>query len=408
MATNPVAVDPWDAAASMVGAQLLDDVSTFIGRFVAYPSPEAQTAHALWIAHAHLMDAWESTPRLAFLSPEPGSGKSRALEVTELIVPRPMHTANMSASALFRSISGEDGPPTVLLDEVDAIFAKKSADATEDLRGLLNAGHRRGATVMRCVVRGKAVDVEAFPSYAAVALAGLGDLPDTLMSRSIIIRMRRRAPTERVEPFRHRLHSGEGDQLRERLAAWAADVEQAVRNAWPTMPDGVNDRAADCWEALLAVADAIGGEWPDRARATAVTLVTLSREGAPSLGVRLLSDLKIVFGNEDAMTTEHILSELHKMDEAPWGDLRGKPLDARGLARRLKPYGISPTTVRTLASVAKGYRREDLHDSWQRYVGVSPLDAVTSVTTDTGGCPRCGGDGCSWCEVASSSSNSDS
>ena len=201
MATNPLPGDPWDTGnwTQTEGARLLDDVCEFIGRFVAYPSPQTQTAHALWIVHTHLMAAWETTPRLAFLSPEPGSGKSRALEVTELLVPRPIHTANISASALFRSIGGNDGAPTVLLDEVDAIFSRKSGDATEDLRGLLNAGHRRGATVMRCVVRGKTIEVEAFPSYAPVALAGLGDLPDTLMSRSIVIRMRRRSPTEQVE-----------------------------------------------------------------------------------------------------------------------------------------------------------------------------------------------------------------
>ena len=71
------------------GAKLLDDVHAFLGRFVAYPSKETHTAHTLWIAHAHLMEAWESTPRIAFLSPEPSSGKTRALEITELLVPRP-------------------------------------------------------------------------------------------------------------------------------------------------------------------------------------------------------------------------------------------------------------------------------------------------------------------------------
>ena len=71
------------------GAALLDEIELFLSRFIAYPSEAARVAHTLWIAHTHRMDVWDSTPRIAFLSPEPGSGKSRALEVTELLVPRP-------------------------------------------------------------------------------------------------------------------------------------------------------------------------------------------------------------------------------------------------------------------------------------------------------------------------------
>ena len=68
------------------GAVLLNDVHSFLGRFVAYPSPNTQVAHTLWVAHAHLMGTWQTTPRMAFLSPEPASGKTRALEITELLV----------------------------------------------------------------------------------------------------------------------------------------------------------------------------------------------------------------------------------------------------------------------------------------------------------------------------------
>ena len=58
------------------GAVLLDQVRKFLVRFIAYPSEHAAIAHVLWIAHSHLMSAWESTPRIAFLSPEPASGKT--------------------------------------------------------------------------------------------------------------------------------------------------------------------------------------------------------------------------------------------------------------------------------------------------------------------------------------------
>ena len=164
------------------GAQLLDHVRGFLARFVVYPSEHALNAHTLWIAHAHLMDVWESTPRIAFLSPEPGSGKSRALEVTEPLVPRPVHAVNCTPAYLFRKVSDPDGLPTILFDEIDTVFGPKAKD-NEDIRGMLNAGHRKGAIAGRCVVRGKIVETEELPAYCAVALAGLDDLPDTIMSR---------------------------------------------------------------------------------------------------------------------------------------------------------------------------------------------------------------------------------
>ena len=138
-------------SAAVDGAAVLDDVDRFLARFVVYPSDHERTAHVLWIGHAWFMDAWESTPRLAFLSPEPGSGKSRALEVTEPLVPRPIHAVNTTPAYLFRKVSDEAGPPTILYDEIDTVFGPKAKD-NEDIRGMLNSGYRKGATAGRCVL----------------------------------------------------------------------------------------------------------------------------------------------------------------------------------------------------------------------------------------------------------------
>src|SRR5829696_4740063 len=361
------------------GADLLDDVETFLARFVAYPTEAARAAHVLWAAHTWFMDQWDSTPRIAFLSPEPGSGKSRALEVTEPLVPRPVHAVNTTPAYLFRKVSDPVGPPTILYDEIDTVFGPKAKD-NEDIRGMLNAGHRRGATAGRCVVKGKIVETEELPAYCAVALAGLNDLPDTIMTRSVVIRMRRRAPDERVEPWRRRLNEPEAAPIAERLAKWA--VREALLQAWPDMPDGVEDRNADVWEALLALADLAGGDWPRRARAAAVTLVTDVTDLQQSLGIQLLSDLRTVFRDQTAMATETILERLNEIEEAPWGDIRGKPLDARGLSRRLGKYGLKPRTVRLDDDrTLKGYHRDELADLWSRYLPPLSDSSVTSVTT---------------------------
>lgn len=364
-------------------SDLLGELEDFLGRFVAFPSDAARVATVLWVAHTHVLDSFDSTPRLAALSPEPGSGKTRLLEILELLVPRPLFTLNASSAALFRKVSDPEGRPTVLIDEADTIFGPRAAKEHEDLRGFVNGGHRRGATALRCVVRGKAIDVEDYPCYAAVALAGLDDLPDTIMTRSVVIRMRRRAPDEFVEPYRRREHARDGETLRDRLERWTASIAGDIDGAWPKFPEGVQDRSADVWEALLLLADAAGGEWPNRARVAAVALVADARRGGESLGVRLLRDLRVVFGPDDKLSTETILERLTAMDDAPWGDLRGKPLDARGLSRRLARYEIASKTVRIGDKTPKGYERMDLFDAWNRYLPLFPETTATSATRAT-------------------------
>lgn len=408
------ATDPVALIARLTGMERdvqhpLDEVFAFLGRFVAYPSPHAHVAHVLWIAHTHLMDAWESTPRLAFLSPEPASGKTRALEVTELLVPIPVEAVNVTPAYLFRKVGHEDGRPTILYDEIDTVFGPKAKD-NEEIRGLLNAGHRVGAVAGRCAVRGKIVETEEIPAYCAVAMAGLGDLPDTILSRAVIVRMRRRAAGERVDAYRRRVEATTGHDLRDRLVVWADTVRAAVADAWPVMPAGIEDRDADVWEALLAVADAAGGNWPDRARTASVALVADARESTPSLGIRLLADLRQVFEDRDAMASEDILTALYAIEEAPWGELvGGKPLNARGLARRLGGYGVKSKNVRTGGdSPKKGYARGDLWDAWSRYLPPPPQESATSVpgspteATDPHGLSHLGIDGSSTPETAES------
>jgi hypothetical protein len=365
------------------GAALLDEVEAFHRRFNIFPTEAAYVAVALWDAHTHLLDCFDSTPRLAFLSPEPGSGKSRALEIVETLVPRPMVAVNASAAALFRAVSGPDGRPTILFDEIDTVFGPKAGE-NEELRGFLNAGHRRTGVTYRCV--GDSQTVTPFPSYTAVAVAGLGSLPDTILTRAVIIRMRRRARNEVVEPFRARMHEQEGHALRDRLAAWAEQARGWVMGAWPEMPEGVSDRPADVWEGLLAVADAAGGDWPRRAREACVSLVEASRTNDKgSLGIRLLTDLRdhVLIGI-DRLPTVAILDRLNALDDAPWADLNGKPLDNRRLSKMLSEYmtadnePIGSRNIRTSGGVLKGFFTKDLEDAWTRYC--PPPTSATAAT----------------------------
>ncbi|MFI7274107.1 DUF3631 domain-containing protein [Streptomyces sp. NPDC049879] len=369
------------------GAELLARVEQFHRRFNIFPTAAAYVAVTLWDAHAHLIDCFETTPRIAFLSPEPGSGKSRALEIVELLTPRAVSTVSASANALYRLVDSAAGLPTVLFDEVDTIFGPK-AGADEALRGFLNAGYRRIGGALRCVGEGSNQNAQVFGSYCAVAMAGLGSLPDTVLTRSVIIRMRKRAPNEKVEPYRQRTHEKQGHALRDQLADWADTVRAQVADAWPEMPEGVTDRPADVWEPLLAVADAAGGDWPARARQACVELVDAAKQDdGASIGIQLLTDLRDrVFCGADRMPTVVILDRLTALDDSPWGDIEGKPMNARMLSRMLRAYvtadnrPLAARNIKTGSSVLKGYYAHDLTDAWTRYCPPPPGESATSAT----------------------------
>jgi Protein of unknown function (DUF3631) len=382
-ATLRVVIDDDEAEAAWYGALLLNQTEGFLRRFVAYPSEDASVAHTLWVVHSHLMTCWESTPRLAFLSAERGSGKTRALEVTGLLVPNPVQAVNVTPAYLFRKVGDQENPPTILYDEVDTLFGSKVTD-TGEIRALINAGHRRGAVTGRCVIVGKRVETEEIPAYSAVALAGIGDLPDTIGSRSIIIDMRRRSPDERVEPFRPRIHESEGASIKTMIENWCTVQAPALATSQPAFPDGIADRDADCWESLLAIADAAGDAWPQRARAAATSLVARGADRTRTAGVQLLADLREVFGGSERLASSTILDRLRDLPESAWNDIRGKALDQRGLSWRLRKYGVKPKLLRLPSGhVLRGYEAADLQDAWARYLPApeQALQALQALQT---------------------------
>ena len=261
-------------------AELLDKVTAFVARFSVFPHQHCAPMLALWCAHTHAIAHFYTTPRLILDSAEPGSGKTRVLEVAQFLVSKPEMTISITTAAIFRMLV------TLLFDEIDAVFSGNGGGNHEDLRALLNAGYKRSATVARCVGDASRMKVERFPVFAPVALAGIaGGMPATITTRAITVHMRRRAPHEHAEPFRERKVEKEAEPLRDQLADWLDRVgADQLAGAEPAIPDGVADRAAEVWEPLLAIADEAGGHWPATARAAAVHFVsTAATTGRPSV-----------------------------------------------------------------------------------------------------------------------------
>ena len=362
---------------------VLDDVAAFVRRHVVFPTDHALTAVTLWIAHTWAAERFYVTPRLVLDSAEPGSGKTRVLELLALLCRRPKLTISTTVAALYRRIAAADVPLTVLMDEVDALFGPRPTPQAEDMRALINSGYKRGATVDRCVGDGKSIKVEEFSVFAPVALAGLaGRMPPTITTRSVVIHMRRRAPGERVEPFRERDALAAVNPIRERLAGWVDSVAEQLEAARPVMPDRVTDRASEVWEALLAVADAAGEDWPERAREACRYFVLDTDPGELSMGARLLADVRDVFTARDAdrMASGAVVAALVELEEAPWSDLWGKPLDQRRLAKELGRYGVGPVQFKLDGQKHRGYvtwatartsesaAQTGLADAWNRYL----------------------------------------
>jgi hypothetical protein len=351
------------------GAMLLDQLYAALLRYVIFPTASAADAVTLWIAATHAQPSWEHAPRCAVISPEKRCGKSRLMDVAEATAHGALVTVNISPAALVRSI-GDQHPPTLFVDEADTIFGPKSADNHEDLRGIINSGHQRGRPYIRYDVTSRRV--EHMPTFAMCMLAGIGDLPDTIMDRAVVVRMRRRAAGERVDPYRTRRDRPALHELRDRLHAWIAATDRLdkLTEIEPVMP--VEDRAADTWEPLIAVADLAGGDWPKRARKACLELVATesAADVEGSLGVKLLADIRDLYRDFTVgfMPSAELLARLHKIDESPWRDL---PLTLTGLAARLKPYAIKPG--RDTTGKVRGYRHEDFADAFSRYIPPEPV-----------------------------------
>ena len=350
--------EPWHERVD--GVDVLREVSDAIRQHVVMSDLYAD-ATALWVVHTYLLDVVDITPRLAITSPEKQCGKTTLLDVLFCLTWRPLEVSNTTTSPIFRTI--EKIRPTLLLDEGDTFLL-----GNEEMRGILNSGHRRGGSVLRTV--GDDFEPRQFATYAACAIAMIGQLPGTLADRSITIELQRRLAGEALEPFRvdRTEHLG---WLASKAARWAADNADRVRAADPVMPEGVFNRIADNWRPLLAIADVAGDEWPQRAR-RALEKIQATVEDA-SVRVQLLADIRAIFADRqvDRLPSLKLVEALVAIDGRPWAEWKaGKPLSQNGLARLLKPLKIRPGTKRIDGEkTAKGYYLADFDDAFSRYLG---------------------------------------
>ena len=363
--------DPWPEPVD--GTALLDELADTYRRFISLPDGGAETL-ALWIVFTYALDAFDVAPILALCLPFKRCGKTTTEELTAALAKRPLAAANLTVAALYRTV--EHFAPTLIVDEADTFLLTNLA-----LRGVINSGHTHATAF---VLRATGQEPTRFSTWGARMIALIGRLPATLEDRAIVLPMRRRAPGETVDRIRHPGLVRQLDPLRRRTARWVADHLSALQGADPAVPEDLNDRQADNWRPLFAIADEASGAWTDLARIAARALSGTAVEADQTGSIQLLADVRDLFvaTRTDKLATATIIRYLTALVDRPWADYaHGQPITARQLAKLLDAFRINAKQIRLGSRTLKGYLRADFTDAVGRYLpGPKQRNIVISLS----------------------------
>lgn len=361
------------------GDSLAQEIRDRLRAHVIFASPADADCAALWLLGGYLMDVWRLWPRLLITSPTKACGKSTLLEVLDAMAHRGFIASNASPAAILRAI--EAWQPTLLLDEADTWMK-----ANEELAGILNSGHtRRTARIIRVVeVKGELLPT-AFSTWCPIAIAGIGGQRDTLMSRSIIIGLRRKLNDETVERLPFDLHQ-QLHRVRRQAARWAADNALRIGAMELEPPACGNDRMTDNFTPLTRIAAALGGPWPDRMATAYAAKAQVRDDDNEATNIMLLRDVWSLFErntHQRTRSSSELVEHLVGMDDRPWPEYRhGRPLTASTIARLLRPFDIKSSNIRTGMSVVKGYHRDDVKAAFDRYAAPPAFQPLRRYSTE--------------------------
>jgi hypothetical protein len=351
---------------------LVRDLESFFATYVIFPE-RTRLPLALWTLMTHTFDAFDAVPYLIIGSPTPRCGKTRLLECLELVVSMPKRASNVSEAALFRTI--EKFMPTLLLDEAETLSGK--SERAEFLRQILNAGNRRGSVVTRCVGLGANLEPRDFSVFCPKVLAGIGNFPQTITDRAIVIEMQRRKDSERVARFLYRKVERLSKALSERAREFVTKQRDEIGAVYEGIElEFISDRDAEAWAPLFAILSIAAPERLPELKLCAEKLTSSKSANAEddSLALRLLADMRDVWPeSEPKIFTAELLKRLKSIEDGPWAaDERFNP---RKLGRLLKPFGVTPQTLQIGSENLKGYYREHAEAAFARYLAPRPSES---------------------------------
>lgn len=361
------------------GAELLDDIKEWFGRFIAVTDPDDLNILSLWTVHTHLVIELYTTPRLQVDSVIFGSGKTTVLDHLQRLCENPVQAATLSSPALIPRLL-ESSMRTILLDEVDRSLHPDKPGVGE-LIGIINSGYRYGATRPVLVpVKGGGWEASEMSTYAPVVMAGNSpNLPPDTVSRSLRILLMPDLDGM-VEDSDWEMIADDAHRLRSKIAAWAETVRIDVKGMAVDLPDGCIGRSKEKWRPLKRVAVAAGGGWPaivDRLIRSSLAEDEAEREAGLKTqppGMMMLIDLYAVWGaDETFIPTKELVSRLIFHNPDYWGAQSGygKPLTETRLGR-LVTQAAKVTSSRPDTHGPRGYLRSQLQPVWRR-LGIAPL-----------------------------------
>jgi len=367
---------------------ILDKVESFIRRFIRLPNESDYTVLTLWIFHTYFLHKLRTTPRLAIISPEYGCGKSRVLEVLEALSFKGEKLDHFTRSYLFRTIEmirkETNKSPTLLLDELDTVWGNKSEEG-ETVRAFVNSGYRDSGFYGITEGEGKNRKPTKFRTFAPVALAGKGEIiPDSVLTRGIILRMQRRAGNEVIEDFLTPDVSLEARDLVEEIEAWSSRNEEEIAYLEPKL--SAKDRDREVWLPMFLVAELAGIEWQEKANSALGNYEKIKETNSPTRERQLLTDVHRIFekSNKDTIRSSVLILELINMPDSEWAVFNyGKPINERSLSKRLRPYEIKPSQIRFEEGGFKGYHRSEVEQAFNRYTDHARPTVETSETSET-------------------------
>jgi hypothetical protein len=354
---------------------LLTALTVYFSRWVWYPIwPDQPRLLALWAVHTFCLERFAYSPRLVVRAPTKRSGKTTVLKLLRrTVLNAPGIEILTTAASVFRSLAKEQ--ITLLIDEIDALFGPKAAGG-EDLRGVINHGFEADGIVRRNIPDPKlGYRVELFPAFCSMALTGIGRLPETIEDRSIVLRLRPKPKGVTVERFNTRQVKRQGNELRAWAASWAKrHGEELIRpedDPSPVFPAGLDDRAEDCWEPLLLIADLAGGDWPTWAREGAIRLSGGRDTASDTDPLHLLDDVRDVMEGmkwPEKVWASELVDALRRLDDAPWGEMNGHGLTTWRLTHQMREFEIRSHDVRKGEVTRKGYDLLDFMPAWKTFL----------------------------------------
>jgi len=364
-------VVPWPEAVNL--NTLLNDIHKHRRRYVIIHDEHGAVATTLWTAHSwiHNEVATHSPPLLITSADDEGNAaKTLLCKYLQYQTPRGKVVGELSGASFFHLIDRIH--PTLIIDNAENLFKRR-----KDLIELLNNSWTRGVPVPR-QVHGVTVEYDVFCPKVIGAIAGSNFLPPNSMGRSIHFGMLPKLPSETVEKFQY-ADSDEFLEQRRKLARFALDNAGALKTANPAMPEGFDNRLQENWRLPFAIADAVGGSWPKRARAAAVKLTKQYYE--PSVGRQCLSLFAELFSTSDyeGMVTSAWAQEQFVADPTSiWVNYKGHGLITQwGIKGILAAYHIRPDLIHPRGHpTVRGYKIEWFETAFRHYLHIEIADIL--------------------------------